>query len=96
MHFYVFSTVCCIFFLGERLTRLEWVSKDESITLSGSIVGGHVEDFEVMLWVDDEWEPVKLLNIGTENYFKDKFFDWAVVQPSKDKYEKAYKDASGD
>lgn len=77
------------------LKNLEF-NYDDTTILYGSIVEGHVEDFEVMAMIGGQMESVKILHEKMEEFYKEKFYQWAMSQETDSKYSKAYKDASGE
>lgn len=74
------------------MKHLEWEYSD-TITLYGSVIDGVVEDFEIMVYFDTDWESIKLLNSSMQSYMEAKFLKWALALEADSKYAKAYKDA---
>lgn len=70
---------------------------DETTTFYGSIVDGVVEDFEVMAMIGGQMESVKILHEKMEEFYKEKFYKWAVTrEKNEDDAYDDFKDASGD
>jgi hypothetical protein len=72
------------------LRHLEW-EYDATTTFYGSIVDDEVVDFEVMSLIGGDWESVTIRHKQIEEFYKQKFYKWAVSQPES---EPEYDDAS--